>query len=153
MTSNKVVSATVAAIIGTYSICSVAAAAGARPQQSAHTSPANSQNVAPPGAALETITVTAQRYAQNLQDVPISVTAFTPHQLAVQQITSTKDLAAYVPNMFAANNVGQSSANVYYIRGLGQTQAFPTFEPQVATYVDGIYLGRQNANNCFGTGI
>ena len=55
--------------------------------------------------------------------------------------------------MFAANNVGQASANVYYIRALGQTQSFPTFEPQVSTYVDDIYLARQNANNfaLFGT--
>lgn len=147
MTSNKLISATVAAIIGAYSIGSIAAAADAQAQQHAPAPQVSPQNAAPPSNTLETITVTAQRYAQNLQDVPISVTAFTPHQLTVQQITSTKDLAAYVPNMFAANNVGQSSANVYYIRGLGQTQAFPTFEPQVATYVDGIYLGRQNANN------
>lgn len=144
MPSTKIVSATVAAIIGVCSLGSVAAAHAAQPA----TAPkAGAQKSAPPAGTLETITVTAQRYAQNLQDVPISVTAFTPRQLGVQQITSTKDLAVYVPNMFAANNVGQSSANVYYIRGLGQTQAFPTFEPQVATYVDGIYIGRQNANN------
>lgn len=149
MTTNKIVSATVAAIIGACacSLCSVAAAADAHVQQRATAGQAGAHNAAPPSNILETITVTAQRYAQNLQDVPISVTAFTPRQLGVQQITSTKDLAAYVPNMFAANNVGQSSANVYYIRGLGQTQAFPTFEPQVATYIDGIYIGRQNANN------
>lgn len=96
---------------------------------------------------LETITVTAQRREQNLQNVPIAVTAFTADQLATRQITSTQDLERYVPNMFAANNVGQGSANVYYIRGLGQTQSFPTFEPQVSTYIDDIYIARQNANN------
>ena len=96
---------------------------------------------------LSTVVVTAQRREQNLQEVPISVAAFTPEQLSSQQITTTLDLERYVPNMFASNNVGQGSANVYYIRALGQTQSFPTFEPQVSTYVDDIYIARQNANN------
>lgn len=96
---------------------------------------------------LETVTVTAQRRTENLQKVPVAVTAFTANDLAQQQIVSTKNLASQVPNMFASNNVGQASANVYYIRGLGQTQSFPTFEPQVGTYVDDIYIARQNANN------
>lgn len=97
--------------------------------------------------ALEAIVVTAQRRTENLQDVPVAVTSFSAKELAAEQITSTLDIARYVPNFVALNNVGQASANVYYIRGLGQTQSFPTFEPQVGTYVDDIYLGRQNANN------
>jgi len=96
---------------------------------------------------LAEVTVTAQRREENLQKVPISVTNFTAEQLVSQQINTTEDLERLVPNMFAANNVGQGSANVYYLRGLGQTQSFPTFEPQVGTYVDDIYIARQNANN------
>jgi len=96
---------------------------------------------------LAEVTVTAQRREENLQNVPISVTNFTADQLTAGQITTTLDLERMVPNMFAANNVGQGSANVYYLRGLGQTQSFPTFEPQVGTYVDDIYIARQNANN------
>jgi iron complex outermembrane receptor protein len=98
-------------------------------------------------SSLEEVVVTAQRREQNLQDVPLAVTSFSADALAVEQITSTLDLASKVPNFIALNNVGQASANVYYIRGLGQTQSFPTFEPQVGTYVDDIYIGRQNANN------
>jgi iron complex outermembrane receptor protein len=93
------------------------------------------------------VIVTAQRRSENLQNVPIAVTSFSAKSLEVQHITSAVDLGRVVPNMFASNNVGQASANVYYIRGLGQTQSFPTFEPQVGTYVDDIYIGRQNANN------
>lgn len=96
---------------------------------------------------LEQVTVTAQRRVQNLQNVPISVTSFSGDELTKQQVVSTLDLDRYVPNMFATNNTGPGSANVYYIRGLGQTQSFPTFEPQVGTYVDDIYIARQNANN------
>jgi iron complex outermembrane receptor protein len=102
---------------------------------------------ASPAQTLDEVIVTAQRRAENLQNVPIAVTSFSASTLATDHITSTVDLGRVVPNMFASNNVGQASANVYYIRGLGQTESFPTFEPQVGTYVDDIYIGRQNANN------
>ena len=147
MTPNHSLVATVAAIIGACAVCAPAAAAAhsaADPSGRAASTPQGGSRQA---GTLATITVTAQRRAQNLQNVPISVTAFSSRDLATQQITTTVNLQDYVPNMFAANNVGQGSANVYYIRGLGQTQAFPTFEPQVGTYVDNIYIARQNANN------
>jgi iron complex outermembrane receptor protein len=96
---------------------------------------------------LEEITVTAQRRTENIQNVPVAVTAFSAKDLEIDQITSTLDVAREVPNFIAQNNVGQGSANSYYIRALGQTQSFPTFEPQVGTYIDDIYIGRQNANN------
>ena len=110
-------------------------------------SPASQNDVSGGGSALQEVVVTAQRRSQNLQNVPISVTSFSGEALAAQQISSTLDLGREVPNLFASNGVGQASANVYYIRGLGQTQSYPTFEPQVGTYVDDIYLARQNANN------
>lgn len=144
--NNRTVSAGVVAILGAYALCAAATAAEPGPQSSPGQSASGAQAAAPQ-TTLKTITVTAQRRKQNLENVPISISAFTPKQLAQFQITSTKDLARFVPNMFASNNVGQASANVYYIRGLGQTQSFPTFEPQVGTYVDGVYIGRQNANN------
>ncbi len=112
-------------------------------------SPSLAQTTTPattPSAVGEVI-VTAQRRAENIQNVPIAVTSFSAATLAAEHITSAVDLGRVVPNMFASNNVGQASANVYYIRGLGQTESFPTFEPQVGTYVDDIYIGRQNANN------
>jgi len=99
------------------------------------------------GSALDEVVVTAQRREQNLQDVPLAVSSFSAKDLEMEQITSTLDIARNVPNFIASNNVGQASANVYFLRGLGQTQSFPTFEPQVGTYVDDIYIGRQNANN------
>jgi iron complex outermembrane receptor protein len=114
--------------------------------QQAPTTPASPNGVAA-GSEVEEVIVTAQRRSENLQNVPLAVSSFTAGQLAADQIDTTKDLARLVPNMFSSNNTGLGSANVYYIRGLGQTQSFPTFEPQVSTYVDDIYIGRQNANN------
>ena len=108
--------------------------------------PASASDKAAAGG-LDEVIVTAQRRSENLQKVPLAVTSLSQAALQKAQITTALDIARLVPNMIASNNVGQGSANVYYIRGLGQTQSFPTFEPQVGTYVDDIYIGRQNANN------
>jgi len=142
MTIPKTLSTALVALIGAWAITATAAPAETNSQSGGRSSESTKDS-----GSLAAVIVTAQRRVQNLQKVPIAVTNFTAEQLASQQIVSTRDLERYVPNMFAANNVGQGSANVYYIRGLGQTQSFPTFEPQVGTYVDDIYIARQNANN------
>jgi iron complex outermembrane receptor protein len=108
---------------------------------------AQAQTPTAPTSSLDEIVVTAQRRSENIQQVPLAVTSLSQKGLEKAQVTDTLDIARLVPNMVASNNVGLGSANVYYIRGLGQTQSFPTFEPQVGTYVDDIYIGRQNANN------
>ncbi|HEX2795286.1 MAG TPA: TonB-dependent receptor, partial [Croceicoccus sp.] len=50
-------------------------------------------NTAEPQGGLEEIVVTAQKQAQNLQDVPISVTAVTGETLADQQVNNVADLS------------------------------------------------------------
>ncbi|NDB77733.1 MAG: hypothetical protein EB141_19165, partial [Verrucomicrobia bacterium] len=42
---------------------------------------------------------------------------------------------------------GLGTANVYFLRGLGNTESIATFDPPVGTYIDDIYLARQNMNN------
>lgn len=96
---------------------------------------------------LTDIVVTAQRRSERLQDVPIAVTAFSAQQLQAQGVTNTLELAQFVPNMVAMNNTGLGSANSFYIRGLGNTETIPTFDPPVGVYIDDIYISRQNANN------
>ncbi|MBL8327880.1 MAG: TonB-dependent receptor [Rubrivivax sp.] len=98
-------------------------------------------------ADAQVITVTAQRRAQELQKVPLPVTSLRVEDLEARAITDTLKVASFVPNMFASNNTGLGTANVYYIRGLGNTESIATFDPPVGTYVDDIYISRQNANN------
>ena len=93
------------------------------------------------------IVVTAQRRAQSIQDVPIAITAFSAEQLQAQGVSNTLELSRYVPNLVGQNNTGLGSANSYFLRGLGSTETIATFDPPVGTYVDDIYLSRQNANN------
>ncbi|HVN41739.1 MAG TPA: TonB-dependent receptor [Steroidobacteraceae bacterium] len=102
---------------------------------------------AAPSGGLEEVTVTAQRREEQIQQVPIAVTALTDTQLARLNITQTLDVMQLVPNSFASNNTGLGTANVYSIRGLNNTESIATFDPPVGTYVDDVFVARQNANN------
>jgi iron complex outermembrane receptor protein len=96
---------------------------------------------------LETIVVTAERRAENLQEVPVSVSAFTESAIERRQIGSTLDVIRSVPNLVGSNNVGISSATSLFMRGVGQDESISTQDPAVGTYVDGVYISRQVANN------
>ncbi len=93
------------------------------------------------------IIVTAERRAADIQDVPVAVSAFTPEALQSLGVSDTLSLARFVPSTVAENNTGIGSANAIFIRGLGNTESIATFDPPVGTYVDEIYVARQNANN------
>ena len=115
--------------------------------------PAYAQNATAAAGAEESSTgvgeiiVTAQRRAENVQDVPIAITALSSDQLEARGVSNALQVAQFVPNLTAMNNTGLGTANAYYLRGLGSTETIPTFDPPVGTYVDEIYLSRQNANN------
>ena len=98
-------------------------------------------------AAVEEVIVTAQRRAENLQSVPVTVSAFTSNQLEQRQITSTVDLVRTIPNLVGHNNTGTGSANTYFLRGLGSTEQIATLDPAVSTNVDDVIIPRQNVNN------
>ncbi|MBN7796984.1 TonB-dependent receptor [Parahaliea mediterranea] len=87
---------------------------------------------------LEEVIVTAQKRAQSLQDVPISVAAMTGDKIDDTGITSLEELTLYVPNV--SINSGANTPNLF-IRGIGSgTNA--GFEQSVGMYIDGVYAGR-----------
>ncbi|MES2056538.1 MAG: TonB-dependent receptor [Pseudomonadota bacterium] len=105
-------------------------------------------DAAPAGdSGLADIVVTAQRRSERLQDVPLSVSAFTDQELSVRQVARTLDLIAYVPNLIGHNNTALGTANAYTLRGLGNTESIATFDVPVGSYVDDVFLSRQGANN------
>lgn len=101
----------------------------------------------PAFAQLPELFVTAQRRAESLQTVPIAVSAFDAEQMDIRQINETLDITRLVPNLVGHNNTGPATSNVYFIRGLGNTESIPSFDPPVSTYIDDVYVARQNANN------
>lgn len=101
----------------------------------------------PNTSQLDELVVTAQRRSESVQSVPIAITAFSADSLEAKGIQSTLQLVQFVPNLFGANNTALGSGNTYFIRGLGNSESVATFDPPVGTYIDDIYLSRQNANN------
>lgn len=87
---------------------------------------------------LEEIVVTAQKRAQSIQDVPISVSAITGSKIAESGINDLADMSASIPNLKVTDGV--TSSNVF-IRGIGSGIDRGT-EQSVGTFVDGIYMGR-----------
>ena len=75
---------------------------------------------------LEEVIVTAERRAQNLQDVPISATVFSGEELAARGVTDLNDLQAFAPSV-AINVVNRST--FVNIRGVGIAQSAPTSNP------------------------
>jgi iron complex outermembrane receptor protein len=103
---------------------------------------------APDGSqSLQEVVVTSQRRAESLQRVPLAVSAFTADDLQSRQITSAVDVANFVPNLLGQNNIGASTANTYFMRGLGSVAQVALLDPAVSTYVDEVIIPRQNANN------
>lgn len=96
---------------------------------------------------ITTIIVTAQRREESVQDVPIAISAFNQETLEQRGIGTALEVAQFVPNLVGLNNTGLGTANAYYLRGIGNTESIATFDPPIGTYVDDIYLSRQNANN------
>lgn len=90
---------------------------------------------------IQDIVVTAQKIEQNLQDIPVAVTALNQQALENAQITSLNDLAGQAPNL-SMQTGSSSSQPVIVMRGIiGANTANGTDSP-IATYVDGIYHSR-----------
>ena len=119
------------------------AALAAAPALAQQTPPAEEDQT----SGIEDIVVTAQRRAESSQDVPIAITAFNAATIEARGISSALDVTQFVPNLVGLNNTGLGTANAYYLRGVGNTESIATFDPPIGTYIDDIYISRQNANN------
>ena len=95
-------------------------------------------------AGLEIITVKAQKRAQNQQEVPVSMTAFSGDQMAESVIKDMYDLQTNVPGMGAFQSQSATRSS-FSIRGVGTSSQNFGLESSVGLYVDGVYRARQNS--------
>lgn len=93
---------------------------------------------------LEHIIVQAQKTPQNLQTVPVSVTALSGQDLVETVSRDVFDIQNYVP-AFAAFQSQSVTNSGFSIRGIGTSAQNFGFESSVGLYVDGVYRSRQNA--------
>jgi iron complex outermembrane receptor protein len=89
---------------------------------------------------IEEITVTARRREESLQNVPVSVSAFTATDLVDRQIRAVEDVARFTPGLSFAKAFGRATDRPV-IRGQGNVLAGVQFgvESGVSYFVDGIY--------------
>jgi len=107
------------------------------------TSPALAQDAADTAddGGVEEIIVTAQKVAENIQDVPIAITALTGERLEQTGTTSLEGITQLVPSVtFRKGTTSANSAIV--MRGVGTITFSIAAEPSVSTVVDGVVLSR-----------
>lgn len=91
---------------------------------------------------LEEIIVQARKVDENLQDVPVAVTAFTGEQLESQNVQRVQDFANFTPGLAIREGQSTRTALTITLRGQVQTDILATLDPSVGTYVDGVYWSR-----------
>jgi iron complex outermembrane recepter protein len=91
------------------------------------------------------IIVTARRREENLQDVPIAVSAFSGEALEMRGAIDLTDIGNITPNTTLETSRGSNSTLSAFIRGIGQQDPVSGFEPGVGIYLDDVYLNRPQA--------
>jgi len=90
-------------------------------------------------SALEEVIITAQKREQNLQDVPVAVTAFTGKQMAALGVQQSYDIAAFSPGVHISGNLAGQNTQ-FSIRGVTQNDFNDIIEAPNAVYLDEGYI-------------
>lgn len=116
---------------------------------------AQAQDAAPPAApeaeeersssldSIGNIIVTGTKTAnpEDVQDVPLAVTAFNADTLEAFKVRDVQGLTFQAPNV-SLDQIGTSRGTANFsIRGLGINSSIPSIDPTVGVFVDGVYLG------------
>ena len=102
----------------------------------------------PSNRLIEEIVVTAQKREERLQDVPISIQAFSQEKLDVLGIQSVQDVQRATPGFTVTNSAG---FNITFLRGVGSDAFLPGVDSSVPFYLDGVpMLAIQGTNDTLG---
>tara|TARA_R110000787_G_scaffold63634_8_gene143123 strand:- start:20439 stop:22718 length:2280 start_codon:yes stop_codon:yes gene_type:complete len=82
-----------------------------------------------------------QTKAEQVQDVPIAMTAYSGEQLDALQVRNVEELSFSMPNV-QLDSVGTTRGTANFsIRGQGINSSIPSVDPTIGVFVDGMYLG------------
>jgi len=102
------------------------------------------------GPSLGEVTVTARKRSENLQRVPVAITAQTGAQLQQQRITQPLDLPRIVPSLSIINASGSDNSAEIAMRGQQASDILLGFSQPVGVYEDTINIPHPyGANNAF----
>lgn len=101
-----------------------------------------SQTAETDSLGLQEIVVTAQKREQNLQRVPVAVSALDSEALENQRITNVTGLGNIVPNFQVVRLPSNAALPAFSLRGVLGGETVSQIDTGVSVYIDGIYLGR-----------
>jgi iron complex outermembrane receptor protein len=90
---------------------------------------------------MEVIIVMANKRAENIQEVPVSMTALDGAFLEKAGLTDFKDIQKFVSNLTIEGGTDTRSTSVR-IRGIGSVGTNAGIDPSVGLFIDGVYQGR-----------
>lgn len=88
------------------------------------------------------IVVTAQRRSENIQDVPIAISAIGSQFIESRGITSIDALSTVAPNVKIERAPSSKTISQIAIRGSVTINPAITWEPAVGLYMDGVYIAK-----------
>lgn len=112
--------------------------------------PAFAQEAQSDDGGIAEIVVTAQKRAENVQDVPIAISAFTAEAMQERGVTDVSSLSNLAPNVTLDAGTpfsGSGAVLAAYIRGIGANDFAFNIDPGVGVYLDGVYLARSVGAN------
>jgi len=130
---------------GRVSVVALALGLGAAPAMAQSVAAQAAEDKADQG--LGDIVVTARRVSENVQNVPVSVTAYSGEALKQQSVRALPEVALLTPGLKFSPAQINNSAVLIQMRGQVQTDVSGTIDPSVGTYVDGVYWGRAYGMN------
>jgi iron complex outermembrane receptor protein len=89
---------------------------------------------------VQDVIVTATRQSTRLQKTPVAVTVVGVDAIATQNLITARDLAGQTPGVTIERSGITPLTQTFFIRGIGDGD--PIFDPNVAQYVDDVYLPR-----------
>jgi iron complex outermembrane receptor protein len=90
-------------------------------------------------AALEEVTVTAQRRTERLQDVPVAVTVISGSELTARDVRQAGDIVDSVPNLLLNSPYGPEAQPTFTLRGVTTQDFSENQSSPIAMYVDEVY--------------
>ncbi|MBK8272262.1 MAG: TonB-dependent receptor [Sphingomonadales bacterium] len=106
------------------------------------TTPAVAQDEGASGDGMGEIIVTAQKRAENIQDVPIAISAVGSEYLESRGISSIDGLGTIAPNVKIERAPSSKTITQIAIRGSVTINPAITWEPAVGLYLDGVYIAK-----------
>ncbi|MFB3077542.1 MAG: TonB-dependent receptor, partial [Lysobacterales bacterium] len=94
-------------------------------------------------AVLEEVMVTAQKREQSVQDVGISITAFTGDQMEQLGFTNAQQITAMAPGVHTIQPNGEANYAIA-MRGVASSDFTTNVESPVALYVDEVYISQMS---------